>query len=162
MGCGHHNEPYGIHVNSINPIVTLAPMAITAWSELAKRDPALKGIALGRFDEQDEVAVPNLFSLSDAAAMISGIVMPIDGGFTARGIFVRTGGRFWRARGQGVQTPLPSARHNRMRFKRGPLHETHIELLKRFELRFVADVIKNERNLQPVRIPHQRLHHRIP
>jgi NAD(P)-dependent dehydrogenase (short-subunit alcohol dehydrogenase family) len=73
--------PYGI---SVNPTVTLTPMAIKAWSEPAKRDPALKGIPLGRFVEPDEVAAPILFLLSDAAAMISGIVMPIDGGFTAR------------------------------------------------------------------------------
>ena len=50
----------------------------------AKRDPALKAIPLGRFVEPDEVAAPILFLLSDAAAMISGIAMPVDGGFTAR------------------------------------------------------------------------------
>lgn len=76
--------PYGIRVNSVNPTVTLTPMAVKAWSEPAKRDPALKAIPLGRFVEPEEVAAPVLFLLSDAAAMISGIVMPIDGGFTAR------------------------------------------------------------------------------
>lgn len=76
--------PHGIRVNSVNPTVTLTPMAVKAWSEPAKRDPALKAIPLGRFVEPDEVAAPILFLLSDAAAMISGIVLPIDGGFTAR------------------------------------------------------------------------------
>ncbi|WP_438395579.1 SDR family oxidoreductase [Caballeronia sp. DA-9] len=76
--------PFGIRVNSVNPTVTLTPMAVKAWSEPAKREPALKAIPLGRFVEPDEVAAPVLFLLSNAAAMISGIVLPVDGGFIAR------------------------------------------------------------------------------
>ena len=48
---------------------------------------------------------------------------------------------------------------NRMRFKRGPLHKTHLELLKRFELRFIGYMTKDQRNLQPMGITHQRLHY---
>ena len=33
--------PFGIRVNSVNPTVTLTPMAVQAWSDPAKRDPAL-------------------------------------------------------------------------------------------------------------------------
>lgn len=76
--------PHGIRVNSVNPTVTLTPMAVKAWSEPSKRDPALKAIPLGRFAEPDEVSNPILFLLSDAASMISGVCLPIDGGFTAR------------------------------------------------------------------------------
>jgi NAD(P)-dependent dehydrogenase (short-subunit alcohol dehydrogenase family) len=76
--------PHGIRVNSVNPTVTLTPMAVKAWSDPAKRDPALAGIPLGRFVEPEEVAAPIMFLLSDAAAMISGVTLPIDGGFTAR------------------------------------------------------------------------------
>ncbi|MGI4985613.1 MAG: SDR family oxidoreductase [Janthinobacterium lividum] len=75
--------PHGIRVNSVNPTVTLTPMALQAWSEPSKRDPALKAIPLGRFAESADVAEPVLFLLSDAAAMISGVSLPIDGGFTA-------------------------------------------------------------------------------
>jgi L-xylulose reductase len=75
---------HGIRVNSVNPTVTLTPMAILAWSDPAKRGPALAGIPLGRFAETDEVAAPILFLLSSAASMISGISLPIDGGFTSR------------------------------------------------------------------------------
>jgi NAD(P)-dependent dehydrogenase (short-subunit alcohol dehydrogenase family) len=76
--------PYGIRVNSVNPTVTLTPMAVKAWSEPAKRDPALQAIPLRRFAEPREVAEPILFLLSDAASMISGVALPIDGGYTAR------------------------------------------------------------------------------
>ncbi len=76
--------PFGIRVNSVNPTVTLTPMAVQAWSDPVKRDPALKGIPLRRFAEPAEVAAPILFLLSDAASMISGVCLPIDGGYTAR------------------------------------------------------------------------------
>ncbi|HWT36105.1 MAG TPA: SDR family oxidoreductase [Paraburkholderia sp.] len=75
---------YGIRVNSVNPTVTLTPMAVKAWSEPSRRDPALQAIPLKRFAEPREVAEPILFLLSDAASMISGVVLPIDGGYTAR------------------------------------------------------------------------------
>lgn len=76
--------PYGIRVNSVNPTVTLTPMAVLAWSDPAKRGPALEGIPLKRFAEPREVAEPILFLLSDAASMISGVALAIDGGYTAR------------------------------------------------------------------------------
>ena len=76
--------PFGIRVNSVNPTVTLTPMAVRAWSEPAKREPALKAIPLRRFAESVEVAAPIMFLLSDAASMISGVCLPIDGGYTAR------------------------------------------------------------------------------
>ncbi|MGF6809307.1 NAD(P)-dependent dehydrogenase (short-subunit alcohol dehydrogenase family) [Paraburkholderia sp. Clong3] len=76
--------PHGIRVNSVNPTVTLTPMAVLAWSDPVKRDPALQAIPLRRFAESAEVAAPILFLLSDAASMISGVCLPIDGGYTAR------------------------------------------------------------------------------
>lgn len=76
--------PHRIRVNSVNPTVTLTPMAELAWSAPEKRDPALAAIPLGRFAEPREVAEPVLFLLSDAASMVSGVTLPIDGGYTSR------------------------------------------------------------------------------
>ena len=81
--CGEWGR-YGIRVNSVNPTVTLTPMAQMAWGEPSKRDPALAAIPLGRFAETAEVAAPILFLLSSAASMISGVSLPIDGGYTSR------------------------------------------------------------------------------
>lgn len=81
--CGEWGK-HGIRVNSVNPTVTLTPMAQMAWSEPSKRDPALAAIPLGRFAETSEVAAPILFLLSGAASMISGVSLPIDGGYTSR------------------------------------------------------------------------------
>ncbi|MFP3565539.1 SDR family oxidoreductase [Paraburkholderia sp. SIMBA_030] len=76
--------PFGIRINSVNPTVTLTPMAVQAWSDPAKREPALMAIPLQRFAEPSEVAMPVCFLLSEAASMISGVCLPIDGGYTAR------------------------------------------------------------------------------
>ena len=38
---------------------------------------------LHRWATEDEIAAPIVFLLSDGAAMISGVTLPIDGGFTA-------------------------------------------------------------------------------
>jgi NAD(P)-dependent dehydrogenase (short-subunit alcohol dehydrogenase family) len=81
--CGEWGK-HGIRVNAVNPTVTLTPMGAMAWSEPSKRDPALAAIPLGRFAETAEVAAPILFLLSGAASMISGVCLPIDGGYTAR------------------------------------------------------------------------------
>ncbi|WP_114809156.1 SDR family oxidoreductase [Paraburkholderia kururiensis] len=76
--------PHGIRVNSVNPTVTLTPMAVEAWSEPTKRAAALERIPLKRFAEPYEVAAPVMFLLSDAASMISGVALPVDGGFLAQ------------------------------------------------------------------------------
>lgn len=75
---------HGIRVNSVNPTVTLTAMAKFAWSDPEKAAPMLAAIPLGRFAQPHEVAAPILFLLSDAAAMISGVSLAIDGGYTAR------------------------------------------------------------------------------
>jgi NAD(P)-dependent dehydrogenase (short-subunit alcohol dehydrogenase family) len=74
--------PHGIRVNSVNPTVTLTPMAEQAWADPAKSATALRNIPLGRFAQVDEVVAPILFLLSDGASMISGAALPVDGGYT--------------------------------------------------------------------------------
>jgi NAD(P)-dependent dehydrogenase (short-subunit alcohol dehydrogenase family) len=74
--------PHGIRVNSVNPTVTLTPMAEKAWADPAKSAAALRNIPLGRFAQVDEVVAPVLFLLSDGASMISGAALPVDGGYT--------------------------------------------------------------------------------
>ncbi len=71
----------GIRVNGVHPVITLTPMAVKAWSDLAKSDPMLKRIPLGRFVEPPEVASVIAYLLSDDAAMVNGVDLPVDGGF---------------------------------------------------------------------------------
>jgi L-xylulose reductase len=71
----------GIRVNGVHPVVTLTPMAVKAWSDPAKSDPMLTRIPLGRFVQPEEVAAAIAYLLLDAAAMVNGISLPVDGGF---------------------------------------------------------------------------------
>ena len=73
---------HGIRVNSVNPIVTLTPMADKAWSDPAKSAPMLARVPLGRFAQPGEVAAAIAFLLSDDAAMIHGTTLTVDGGFS--------------------------------------------------------------------------------
>lgn len=71
----------GIRVNAVNPVVTLTPMAAKAWSDPEKAAPMLGRIPQGRFVQPNEVASAICYLLSDEAAMVNGICMPVDGGF---------------------------------------------------------------------------------
>lgn len=75
--------PNGIRVNAVNPVVTLTPMAIKAWSDEAKAGPMLARIPMGRFVEPEEVAEAIAWLLGPGAAMLNGVCLPVDGGFTA-------------------------------------------------------------------------------
>jgi L-xylulose reductase len=71
---------HGIRVNAVNPTVVLTPMAVKAWSDPAKSEPLLKRIPMGRFIEPEEVAESIAYLLSDQSAMITGAMLPVDGG----------------------------------------------------------------------------------
>ncbi len=73
---------YNIRVNAVNPTVTMTAMGKMAWSDPAKSQPVLEAMPLGRFAEPEEVARPVLFLLSSEASMISGVALPVDGGYT--------------------------------------------------------------------------------
>ena len=74
---------HGIRVNCVNPTVTLTPMAEKAWSDPEKANSMLSRIPVGHFASPDEVAEVILFLLSDAASMVNGHSMLVDGGFRA-------------------------------------------------------------------------------
>ncbi|MGO7418594.1 SDR family oxidoreductase, partial [Rhizobium ruizarguesonis] len=73
--------PHGIRTNGVHPTVTLTPMAVKAWSDPEKAAGMMKRIPVGRFAEPADIAEVVLFLLSDEAAMVNGISMPVDGGY---------------------------------------------------------------------------------
>lgn len=75
--------PHQIRVNAVNPTVTLTPMGEMAWGDPRKSDPMKAKIPLGRFARPLDVAHTVAYLLSDAAGMINGVMVPIDGGFLA-------------------------------------------------------------------------------
>ncbi|XP_063240627.1 L-xylulose reductase-like isoform X2 [Bacillus rossius redtenbacheri] len=75
--------PHDIRVNAVNPTVVMTAMGRVGWSKPEKAEPMLAKIPLHRFAEVDEVVNAILFLLSDKASMISGVTLPVDGGFLA-------------------------------------------------------------------------------
>jgi len=74
---------YGIRVNSVNPTVVMTEMSAFYWGRPDIAEPFLSQMPLGRWATEDEIAAPIVFLLSDGASMITGVSLPIDGGFTA-------------------------------------------------------------------------------
>jgi NAD(P)-dependent dehydrogenase (short-subunit alcohol dehydrogenase family) len=77
---GKHN----IRVNAVNPTVVMTDMSASYWGRPDVGPPFLEQMPLGRWATEDEVAAPICFLLSDDASMITGVSMPIDGGYTCR------------------------------------------------------------------------------
>jgi len=75
---------YNIRVNSVNPTVVMTPMSAWYWGRADIEGPFLAAMPLGRWATEDEIAAPITFLLSDAASMISGVSLPVDGGYSAR------------------------------------------------------------------------------
>jgi NAD(P)-dependent dehydrogenase (short-subunit alcohol dehydrogenase family) len=74
---------HGIRVNAIQPSQFLndgwrAMVADPSKSQLVQR--VLSGIPLGRMGEAREIVGPVLFLVSDAASMVTGALLPVDGG----------------------------------------------------------------------------------
>lgn len=74
---------YGIRVNAVNPTVVMTPMSEWYWGRPDIGGPFLDTMPLHKWATEDDIAAPIVFLLSDGAAMISGVTLPIDGGFTA-------------------------------------------------------------------------------
>ncbi len=75
--------PYGIRVNGVHPTVVMTEMSSFYWGRPEIGESFLKQMPLGRWATEEEIAAPIAFLLSDGASMISGVSIPIDGGFTA-------------------------------------------------------------------------------
>ena len=76
--------PAGVRVNAVAPTFarTRLTEALLGDQEMAQR--LMRETPLGRFVEPEEVAAAILFLASDAARMITGVTLPVDGGWTAR------------------------------------------------------------------------------
>lgn len=76
--------PLGVRVNAVCPGTIDTPMVarMTAGGEL---DPkaSVASIPLGRLGRPEEIAAAVLWLCSDAASYVTGVALPVDGGFTA-------------------------------------------------------------------------------
>lgn len=75
--------PHGIRVNSIGPTFIETPLAKPYLENLEFKAEVLSKIKLGRIGQVEDLMGAAVFLASDAAALITGTALLIDGGWTA-------------------------------------------------------------------------------
>jgi NAD(P)-dependent dehydrogenase (short-subunit alcohol dehydrogenase family) len=72
-----------VRVNCVCPGVIETPMTAALRADPAWAEAALKRYPLGRFGRPEEIAAAILYLASDEAAFVTGVALPVDGGYTA-------------------------------------------------------------------------------
>ena len=75
--------PLGIRVNSIGPTFIDTPLTKPFFQNAGFRDEVLRRIKLGRLGTVEDLMGAVLFLASDAAALVTGTAVVVDGGWTA-------------------------------------------------------------------------------
>lgn len=73
-----------IRSNCICPGLVATPMTEDFMSETEIMKDIIKDYPMGRFGKPDDIAFPCLFMASDWSSWITGTVLPVDGGYTAK------------------------------------------------------------------------------
>jgi NAD(P)-dependent dehydrogenase (short-subunit alcohol dehydrogenase family) len=76
--------PFGVRVNAVAPAFVRTRLVEPLMADPAMAKALLDATPLGRLIEPEEVADAVVFLASDAAAMITGHTLPVDGGWLAR------------------------------------------------------------------------------
>lgn len=72
-----------VRVNCVCPGVIETPMTAPLLADPAFREAALRRHPLGRLGRPEDVAAAILYLASDEAAFVTGVALPVDGGYTA-------------------------------------------------------------------------------
>jgi NAD(P)-dependent dehydrogenase (short-subunit alcohol dehydrogenase family) len=76
--------PAGVRVNAVAPTFAKTRLTEPLFADAEMEQRLLRDTPMARFVLPEEVAAAILFLASDAAAMITGAILPVDGGWTAR------------------------------------------------------------------------------
>lgn len=75
---------FGVRINAVAPGYIETPMTAPLLSDEASRELSVSLHPIGRLGKPEEVAAAAVFLASDDASFITGVVLPVDGGYTAR------------------------------------------------------------------------------
>ena len=75
--------PHGIRVNSIGPTFIDTPLTRPFWQDKAFHADVVRRIKLGRLGTVEDLMGAVVFLASDAAALVTGTSLVVDGGWTA-------------------------------------------------------------------------------
>ena len=84
--------PAGIRVNALCPGVIRTPMTEQYFSDESFEQELAVSVPLGRYGEVGDVAQAALYLAGDGAAYVTGVALPVDGGWLAEKSFVGGGG----------------------------------------------------------------------
>jgi NAD(P)-dependent dehydrogenase (short-subunit alcohol dehydrogenase family) len=76
-------SPQGVRVNAIGPGMIATPLNATARQNAEYMANFAQRIPLGRLGEPADIAGPAVFLASDLARYVTGVTLPVDGGFLA-------------------------------------------------------------------------------
>jgi NAD(P)-dependent dehydrogenase (short-subunit alcohol dehydrogenase family) len=77
---------HGVCVNAIMPGVFRTPMNEKLLDGTARGREFLMRTPAKRFGKREELVGAAIFLASDAASFVTGIILPVDGGFLASGV----------------------------------------------------------------------------
>ena len=75
--------PHGVRVNAVAPTFARTRLTEPLLADKEMEQRLIDDTPMGRTVEPEEVAAAILFLASDAASMITGVTLPVDGGWTA-------------------------------------------------------------------------------
>ena len=74
--------PHGVRVNAVAPTYIETPMVLAIPENAPRIEAWLRDTPMGRMGQADEVASAVLFLACDASSLMTGAIVPVDGGFT--------------------------------------------------------------------------------
>ncbi|MCW5652838.1 glucose 1-dehydrogenase [Hydrogenophaga sp.] len=75
--------PLGVRVNALAPGVIATPMTAATREDPARLEAFMTRIPMGRVGETEDLVGPVIFLASDMSRYVTGITLPVDGGFLA-------------------------------------------------------------------------------
>ncbi len=76
--------PRGVRVNCVNPGFVETPLTAPLWDDPDRLENTTARHPIGRLGQPEEIANAILFLVSEEASFITGVALPVDGGYTAQ------------------------------------------------------------------------------